>query len=242
MPIARKQAVVVAAEVNSADAVTDLIISFLRVNSAPSDEQVHALAEAVGASKEDLEAVIYKMLGNVLLRGDDSILTGKPPAEEESTETAEDDESSEDSESEELDEDDDSDSDSDEDKDDDSDDDKDEKAAVDFSAFELSSDDEDGELDEETAADDDNAECADGPECSHAEHASPEFAPEGTDADDATDTEVDNMLESPTFATMPSADVNQQDLNSGTRPKTDDEAWNSDGAPDRNTTPSVPSV
>ena len=44
----------------------DFVIQFLKLNPEPSDKQVHELADAVGVDKEALEALIYKMLGEVV--------------------------------------------------------------------------------------------------------------------------------------------------------------------------------
>jgi hypothetical protein len=45
-------------------ALQELISLFLKINPAPSDQQFHALAEAVGVDKETLESVAYEMLGD----------------------------------------------------------------------------------------------------------------------------------------------------------------------------------
>jgi hypothetical protein len=39
-----------------------LLTSFIRINHAPSDEQIHALAKSLGLAKEAVEQVIYQML------------------------------------------------------------------------------------------------------------------------------------------------------------------------------------
>jgi len=44
-------------------ALEELITLFLKLNPNPSDQQFHALAEAVGVDKETLESISYKMLG-----------------------------------------------------------------------------------------------------------------------------------------------------------------------------------
>jgi len=41
-----------------------MIELFLQVNPEPSDQQFHALAQALGVDKETLEAVAYEMLGD----------------------------------------------------------------------------------------------------------------------------------------------------------------------------------
>lgn len=50
--------------------LTNMIQTFLEINNAPSDAQVHALAEALGVDKETLEAQIYEMLGEVVTEDD----------------------------------------------------------------------------------------------------------------------------------------------------------------------------
>lgn len=45
-------------------ALQELISLFLKINPEPSDQQFHALAEAVGIDKETLESVAYEMLGD----------------------------------------------------------------------------------------------------------------------------------------------------------------------------------
>jgi len=42
------------------------VTQFLKLNPEPTDKQVHELADAVGVDKEELEALIYKMLGVVV--------------------------------------------------------------------------------------------------------------------------------------------------------------------------------
>jgi hypothetical protein len=44
-------------------ALEELITLFLKLNPNPSDQQFHALAEAVGVDHETLESISYKMLG-----------------------------------------------------------------------------------------------------------------------------------------------------------------------------------
>ena len=44
------------------DALQELIALFLKINPQPSDQQFHALAEAVGIDKEELESIAYSML------------------------------------------------------------------------------------------------------------------------------------------------------------------------------------
>lgn len=44
-------------------ALEELITLFLQLNPEPSDQQFHALAEALGVDKETLEAISFKMLG-----------------------------------------------------------------------------------------------------------------------------------------------------------------------------------
>lgn len=48
------------------EALGTLIEAFLAINPHPSDQQFHALAEAIGVDKEQLEAVAYEMLGDEL--------------------------------------------------------------------------------------------------------------------------------------------------------------------------------
>lgn len=43
-------------------ALQELISLFLKINPQPSDQQFHALAEAAGVDKEELEAISYGML------------------------------------------------------------------------------------------------------------------------------------------------------------------------------------
>lgn len=45
-------------------ALKTFITLFLQLNAEPADAQVHALASALGADKESLEAVMYKMLAD----------------------------------------------------------------------------------------------------------------------------------------------------------------------------------
>lgn len=47
-----------------------LLEAFLRLNESPSDEQIHALATALGTDPETLESKIYSMLADVLDDGD----------------------------------------------------------------------------------------------------------------------------------------------------------------------------
>lgn len=44
----------------------EFVVQFLRLNPEPTDKQVHELADAVGVDKEELEALIYRMLGTVV--------------------------------------------------------------------------------------------------------------------------------------------------------------------------------
>lgn len=48
----------------------DLIEAYFRVNTNPSDEQVHALATSLGLDQETLEAVIYEYVGEALANED----------------------------------------------------------------------------------------------------------------------------------------------------------------------------
>ena len=59
----------------------ELIVLFLEVNPEPSDEQVHAMACAVGIDKETFEAEIYSMMGEIV--ADDDHLVEVDAAEEE---------------------------------------------------------------------------------------------------------------------------------------------------------------
>lgn len=52
-------------------ALANLIECFLCINHHPSDQQFHALAEAIGADKETLEAVAYSMLHEELEEGEE---------------------------------------------------------------------------------------------------------------------------------------------------------------------------
>lgn len=44
----------------------DLLASFFKLNPSPTDDQVHALAEALGMEEDDLEAIIYQILSVML--------------------------------------------------------------------------------------------------------------------------------------------------------------------------------
>lgn len=46
------------------EALQELIALFLKINPKPSDQQFHALAEAVGVDKETLESLSYGMLAD----------------------------------------------------------------------------------------------------------------------------------------------------------------------------------
>lgn len=46
------------------EALQELIALFLKINPQPSDQQFHALAEAVGVDKETLESLSYGMLAD----------------------------------------------------------------------------------------------------------------------------------------------------------------------------------
>jgi len=46
------------------EALQELIALFLKINPQPSDQQFHALAEAVGVDKETLESLSYSMLAD----------------------------------------------------------------------------------------------------------------------------------------------------------------------------------
>lgn len=46
---------------------------FLLLNPSPTEEQVHALASAIGLDKESLEAVIYAMLGDTINMDDEGL-------------------------------------------------------------------------------------------------------------------------------------------------------------------------
>jgi len=48
------------------DAGQDSIIKFFRKNPAPSDDEVHALAQKLGIDKHEFESQIYATLGNIL--------------------------------------------------------------------------------------------------------------------------------------------------------------------------------
>jgi hypothetical protein len=44
--------------------VRELLVLFMQINPEPADEQVHALAHALGEDKETLESVIYEMFAS----------------------------------------------------------------------------------------------------------------------------------------------------------------------------------
>lgn len=44
--------------------IRELLVLFMQINPEPADEQVHALAHALGEDKETLEAVIYEMFAS----------------------------------------------------------------------------------------------------------------------------------------------------------------------------------
>jgi hypothetical protein len=46
------------------EALQELIALFLKINPQPSDQQFHALAEAIGVDKETLESLAYGMLAD----------------------------------------------------------------------------------------------------------------------------------------------------------------------------------
>lgn len=56
----------------------ELISLFLKINPEPSDQQFHALAEAVGVDKEELESVSYSMLGEAEDLLDDPLEASAP--------------------------------------------------------------------------------------------------------------------------------------------------------------------
>ncbi len=60
-------------------ALQELITLFLKINPEPSDQQFHALAEAVGIDKEELESIAYSMLSEAedLLDDEDAPMVAK---------------------------------------------------------------------------------------------------------------------------------------------------------------------
>lgn len=50
-------------EYNDHASLVRLLVCFLHINDSPSDAQVHSLAHALSIDVEELEALIYRMLG-----------------------------------------------------------------------------------------------------------------------------------------------------------------------------------
>jgi hypothetical protein len=61
------------------EALSEMISLFLKINPEPSDQQFHALAEACGVDKEELESVAYAMLGEAedILEDEDGPMIAK---------------------------------------------------------------------------------------------------------------------------------------------------------------------
>ena len=55
-----------AARMEHEEALVQILEAFLKINSEPTDEQMHGLAESLGLQKEHVEQVIYSMLADRL--------------------------------------------------------------------------------------------------------------------------------------------------------------------------------
>jgi hypothetical protein len=53
-------------QMNDKETLQAFVQAFLQLNASPKDEQVHALAEALGCDHKALEELIYKMLAKVV--------------------------------------------------------------------------------------------------------------------------------------------------------------------------------
>ena len=55
------------------DRLYDLIVAYLRVVPAPTDEQFHMLATAIGVTPEELEAFVYQVTANLIESAEPSL-------------------------------------------------------------------------------------------------------------------------------------------------------------------------